>query len=73
MFVRPICLTSYASFGQVTDGFWEWLETKDSEVLGKLHAIKARFDELHIDFVPSLGCGSGGQENGGTTATIILP
>ena len=37
-------------------------------MLGKLHAIKARFDELHIDFVPSLGCGSGGQENGGTTA-----
>lgn len=52
--------------GVVTDGFWQWLETMDVEVLAKLQAIKMRFAALHINFVPSLSSGSGGQENGDT-------
>ena len=53
--------------GIVTSGFWEWLDSSgDTLILTKLRAIKQIFDERHIDFVPSLGCGSGGQENGNT-------
>eukprot|EP01051_Picozoa_sp_SAG22_P034882 SAG22_NODE_16074_length_333_cov_1.106838_1_plen_81_part_10 len=47
------------NYGVVTSGFWEWLKTMDKEVLGKLHAIKTKFDDLHIAFVPSLSSGSG--------------
>ena len=58
------------NYGVVTDGFWEWLETMDGEVLAKLQAIKAHFDKNHIAFVPSLSSGSGGQENGESYATL---
>ena len=59
--------------GVVVDGFFEWLNPDgqsqpDLGVLTKLREIKSNFDRLHIAFVPSLGCGSGGQENGDTAA-----